>query len=83
MKATTDADLVVLGTGPHSKLYTLLFGDVATRISNRIDGNVLLFYPNERGTQTFLRKVLDRTAFGTADSSSSSPSDNNGGFKTQ
>jgi hypothetical protein len=72
--ATADTGLVVLGTGPHSTLYTLLFGDFSMEISDRVDENVLLFHPNESDTQTFLRKVLERVAFGSTESSSSSSS---------
>lgn len=68
--ATSDSDLVVLGTIPHSTLYTLLFGHFSTDISDRIDASVLLFHPNESEGRPFLRKLLERVAFGTTESSS-------------
>jgi hypothetical protein len=73
--ATTGADLIVVGTAPHSRLYTLLFGDVSTRIGDRVDGSLLLVYPNESGTGTFLRKAIERVAFGTSGTGATAPED--------
>ncbi|MFB6078053.1 MAG: amino acid permease [Halarchaeum sp.] len=73
VEATREDDLVVLGITPHSRLYTLLFGDVAARVSDRVAGSALLVAPDEHASRPLLRKGVERAAFGAADTPAPDP----------